>query len=97
MSGGIEDTPAGRALRALQVYDELIPGTEKGAAHTYRYLIIEAETALGEVLGLECTGEEDGWNEDGSVAFYSHDGDTCPVHEWLVPADHELAERKVTT
>jgi len=26
-------------------------------------------------------------NEDGTVAYYSHDGDTCPIHEWLVDSD----------
>jgi hypothetical protein len=76
-------SPVSRALRALQRYDELAPYSEVGL----RYLIIEAQTALGEELGLTCTGEPDGWNPDGSVAYYSHNGETCPIHEWLVEAD----------
>ncbi len=72
---------AERALRALQRYDELAPASE------YRYLLIQAQSALGDILGLECTGVPDGWNEDGTVAFLSHNGDTCPIHEWLVPLD----------
>jgi hypothetical protein len=82
------ETPVAKALRALQIYDELTPATVGN-----RHLVMEAETALGEELGLECTGEPDGWNEDGSVAFYSHNGGTCPIHEWLVPDDHPSTER----
>jgi hypothetical protein len=83
------EQPLARALRALQVYDELT-----AAAVGNRHLLIQAETILGEELGLECAGEEDGWNEDGTVAFYKHDGDTCPVHEWLVPDDHPYERSK---
>lgn len=75
------DAPVARALRALQKLDEL------ASLPLYRYLLIEAESALGEELGLDCTGVPDGWNDDGSVALYSHDGDTCPIHEWLVEDD----------
>jgi hypothetical protein len=73
--------PMALALRALQRYDELLP------AGPHRYHLIEAESILGYELGLECTGEPDGWNADGTVALYSHDGGTCPIHEWLVPND----------
>lgn len=69
------------ALRALQKLDE---------AHNlgdHRHFLIEALTALGAELGLECTGVVDGTNPDGSPAYFSHNGDTCPIHEWLVPED----------
>lgn len=74
------------ALRRLQQLDEAV-----GLGPARRWLI-EAETALGEELGLECTGEPDGWNEDGSIAFYEHNGDTCPIHEWFTESDHAEAE-----
>lgn len=69
------------ALRALQRLDELADLGEN------RRHLIEAESELGEVLGLECTGEVDGTNEDGSPAYFSHNGETCPIHEWLVEQD----------
>jgi len=72
--------PAERALRAIQSLDEL----EK---LKHRHLLIEAETALGELLGLECTGVVDGTNADGSPAYYDHSGNTCPIHEWLTESD----------
>ena len=75
------NAPLGRALRALQRLDE------RADLGPQRYHLIEAETLLGELLGLDCTGEPDGWNADGSVALYSHNGGTCPIHEWFVPAD----------
>ena len=68
-----------RALRALQKYDELVGS---GADVPGRHLLIEAETALGAILGLTCTGVEE------TPGYYDHSGDTCPVHEWLVPEDH---------
>jgi hypothetical protein len=76
-------TPEALALRALQKLDEVSPLTP------HRYLLIEAETQLGKTLGLTCTGEPSGWNEDGSVAYYDHNGDTCPIHEWLDTTDAE--------
>lgn len=84
MSAGDEHVE--RALRAIQKYDEVFSGVHA------RFLLIEAETALGEYLGLSCTGEPDGWNEDGSIALYKHNGDTCPIHEWLVESDQQVAE-----
>lgn len=71
-------TPVALALRALQKLDELdsIPN---------RHLLIEAQTQLGKDLGLECTGVRDG---EG----YEHNGDTCPIHEWLVPGDAATIE-----
>lgn len=75
------ETPVARALRAIQILDERMPGV------AFRYLLIQAEDALGDELGLDCTGVPSGWNEDGSVACYDHDSDTCPIHEWLVPGD----------
>lgn len=80
-------TPTARALRTLQVLDQAMP------LDPHRHLLIEAQTHLGEALGLECTGEVDGRNADGSPAYYSHNGDTCPIHEWLVPADDATVER----
>lgn len=76
------DHPLVQALRSLQIYDELKGDNEN------RHLLVKAMDALGEELGYVCTGVPDGRNEDGSVAFYAHDGDTCPIHEWLVPDDH---------
>ena len=78
-------THAETALRALQRLDELAGGAFNLGEN--RRHLIEAETALGEVLGLVCTGVPDGWNEDGSVAYYSHNENTCPIHEWLYPQD----------
>jgi len=75
------EAPLARALRALQKYDEVVSDVD------HRYLLIEAETILGDELGLDCTGEPGGWNADGSVALYDHNGETCPVHEWLVEED----------
>ncbi len=76
------ETPIALALRNIQKYDE-----SAGIAVGHRYLLIQAETHLGKALGLECTGAPDGLNEDGTVAYYSHNGDTCPIHEWLVDSD----------
>jgi hypothetical protein len=83
------DSPVALALRALQKLDEVqgLDGATVNVAGKHRYLIIEAQSHLGEALGLECTGAPDGTNEDGTVAYYSHDGDTCPIHEWLVDSD----------
>lgn len=82
MKSPVADTPIALALRAIQKYDEMAP-----VSGPHRYLLIEAETHLGKCLGLTCTGEVDGTNEDGTPAYYSHNGDTCPIHEWLVPTD----------
>lgn len=68
------------ALRALQKLDEL-------ESVSNRYLIIQAEDHLGVIADLVCTGEVDGVNADGTPAFYDHNGETCPIHEWLVEAD----------
>lgn len=93
------ETPAARALRALQKLDELSPipgGDFVGSPGTisagHRRLLLEAEDALGELLGLSCTADD-----ASAFPFYSHNGETCPIHEWLVPSDatelHE-AQRK---
>ena len=75
----VVNSPLARALRALQSLDQhVIPN---------RHLLIRAETLIGELMGYQCTGTPDGWDEDGTVAAYSHDGDTCPIHEWLVETD----------
>lgn len=74
-------SPAALALRALQKYDQL------QSTPIHRDLLLDAMTYLGEVLGLDCTGVAEGGG------FYDHAGDTCPVHEWLVPVDRDIAER----
>jgi len=78
------DQPAAVALRELQKLDEVTKIQP-------RERLIEAQDALGAELGLECTGapEGDGW--------YDHSGDTCPIHEWLVPSDYNETESAVTT
>jgi hypothetical protein len=81
MPNPLEIEHAEAALRRLQVLDEVADLGD------HRHLLIAAETELGEILGFECTGEVDGENADGTSAFYSHNGDTCPIHEWLVEED----------
>jgi hypothetical protein len=71
------------ALRLLQQLDQVGRLNEKGLR-----LLREAQDILGKPLGLHCTGVDDG---DG---FFSHDGDTCPIHEWLVPEDYEAIEEE---
>ena len=68
------------ALIAIQKYDDRAGNQPADIVH--RYLLIRAETELGAVLGLTCTGEPSGWNADGTIASWSHDDDTCPIHEW---------------
>ena len=84
--GSSPDTPAARALRAIQKYDE-VAGSGLDAEH--RYLLLEAESELGALLGLDCTGEPSSWTREGVVVGYDHDGETCPIHEWLVPSDQK--------
>lgn len=79
------DGMAARALRAIQKYDEVAGNAPPDLLQ--RPLLIAAEDALGELLGLDCTGEPSAWDAAGRVAGYSHDGETCPIHEWLVEAD----------
>lgn len=80
---------AALALRAIQRYDEVAGNSPPDLLH--RYLLIEAETALGELLGLTCTGEPSMWSLDdpSKVTGYDHNGDTCPIHEWLVESDQK--------
>lgn len=64
------------ALRALQALDEREQlGVEE------RLEVMRALDALGHLLGLECTGVAEGGG------WYSHNGDTCPIHEWLDERD----------
>jgi hypothetical protein len=73
------DSPAGLALRELQKLDEI---ASLGDARVH---LTAAQGHLGKLLGLTCTGDAEGKH------FYGHDGGTCPIHEWLVPADqHEV-------
>ncbi|HEY7621725.1 MAG TPA: hypothetical protein VH834_18235 [Solirubrobacteraceae bacterium] len=81
----LDHSSAARALRALQRYDELAGNADI----LHRHHLIEAETELGALLGLDCTGEPSSWTREGIVTGYDHDGDTCPVHEWLVPSDQQ--------
>lgn len=73
-------SPAALALRALQKYDE-VASQQRQDIILLRPLLIEAEDALGVLLGLECSGVSEGGG------FYDHSGETCPIHEWLVEAD----------
>lgn len=82
MDGVNLESPEAKTLRALQRYDEVQPSTW-GRAH-----LMEAQTILGKTLGLACTGVDEGGG------FYAHDGDTCPIHEWLVSADAEKVEEE---
>lgn len=75
-----QDTNAGRALRALQQLDQF-------DRLDNRHLLIVAQDALGAELGLECTGACEG--AVNGFPFYDHSGNTCPIHEWLVPEDAE--------
>lgn len=74
------------ALRELQKLDEVAD------LNGHRYMLIRAESHLGEILGLSCTGEPAIFAADGSVDGYDHDMGTCPIHEWLVPDD----QREIT-
>jgi hypothetical protein len=76
-----------RALRRLQQVDHAARLPVEA-----RTWLIEAETLLGDQLGLECTGEPGGWNADGDVVAWDHNGGTCPVHEWLDASDYEEAD-----
>jgi hypothetical protein len=76
------DSPVARALRALQLLDH------HAALPHFRHLLVHAETLLGEELGLVCTGEPAIYDDHGTtIDGYDHNGDTCPIHEWLVEAD----------
>jgi len=81
------EAPLARALRALQRFDQVCK--YRDLEIIARMHLIEAETILGTELGLTCTGAPSGWKADGTVGSYDHDGDTCPVHEWLVSSDAE--------
>ena len=62
------------ALRAIQKADDLPPGSPEA-----RDYLMRACDLLGFQLGLECSSDDP----------RDHNGDTCPIHEWLVPGDHE--------
>lgn len=78
--------PALRALRELQILDgRTVP--ENRILYSNRLRLLAAQSALGELLGLTCTGVA----EDGG--HFSHDSPyTCPVHEWFDESDSNLAE-----
>jgi hypothetical protein len=67
---------AREALRALQRYDE-VATLER--AERARMLTV-MEDIGGGVIGLDCTGHA-----------RSHDGETCPIHEWVDEHDAALA------
>lgn len=77
------DTRAARALRGLQILDQM---TGRGVKRPWleRTVLLSTMDVLGAQLFLRCTGTPDGQGE------YQHDGGTCPIHEWLVPADHDV-------
>ena len=74
-------------LRGLQILDELVTVPD-------RSILIVAESELGAELGLECTGRPGGWAEDGTVVAYDHNGETCPIHEWLEESDPASLKRR---
>lgn len=79
------DTRTARALRGLQVLDKM-QGRGARRAWYERTLMLRAMDALGAQLSIRCTGV--GNPEEG----YDHNGDTCPVHEWLIEADYQQCE-----
>lgn len=85
------DAPLACVLRALQRLDEHTSMPE------HRHLLIRAETLLGELLGLTCTGTPDGWYDEACTkpASFDHSGETCPIHEWLVDSDASEHEREL--
>lgn len=79
---GSHERLAEEALRGIQKFDEAA-----GAVTSPRFMLMQAASALGELLGLECTGVDQGGG------FFDHSGDTCPIHEWLRPEeDYEVAQ-----
>lgn len=83
------NSPAAWALRALQKQDQVLPLVLGSASAEIQWrsivarrYVTAAQTALGELLGLECTGALE---ESGD---HDHSGETCPIHEWLVDADY---------
>jgi hypothetical protein len=82
-------SPTARTLRLLQQLDEVLAYVDTEIL-ARRYLV-EAESQLGELLGLACTGEPETVNPGTGEAYtaYDHSGDTCPIHEWLVPSDQK--------
>lgn len=73
------------ALRRLQQIDEACHLDEA------RGWLLEAEDALGLMLGLQCTGTLEGEDTLG-MPLYDHSIGTCPIHEWLDPSDQPEAE-----
>lgn len=80
------------ALRALQRYDEV---QDLGPAERDR--LVRVQEDLGARIGLDCTGT------GGAYDSRHHDGETCPIHEWVEPetdhalcADREEADRHPT-
>lgn len=73
-------------LRRLQQIDEAV-----GLGPARKWLT-EAQDALGAELGLECTGVVS-FTFPSGAREYEHNGDTCPIHEWLDPGDQPEAEQ----
>lgn len=73
------DVLAVTALRKIQKLDELTLRLQRGLGGAERLLLMGACDALGELLGLKCTGVAEG------NGFYDHSGGTCPIHEWFDP------------
>ena len=69
------ESPAARALRAVQKMEAVEFPTNTAA----RDCLFDVKTYLGEALGLQCTSDD----------ADDHNGATCPIHEWLVPADFD--------
>jgi hypothetical protein len=94
------DSDLATALRSLQKFDQ-IASVDKHSPVRSRPLFLEALDALGRALDLECTGVKEpyqvrlgphGRGPKRTVIGYDHSGDTCPIHEWLVLADHDELE-----
>lgn len=77
VAGVDAESPVALALRDVQRFDQM---HSSGAD---REVLLRVMDALGRALNLACTGVR----EPGEVLAYDHSGDTCPIHEWLVPSD----------
>lgn len=82
------NTPAAQTLRAMQMLDSR---SSYGLRRDYRTreLWCEAYDQLGKLLGLKCSGYANPQSEGGG---YSHDGESCLLHEWLIPGDYFAAD-----
>jgi hypothetical protein len=78
------DTRPALALRGLQMLDQMQRDRQRSALE--RATLYRCMDSLGACLFIACTGT--GSPDEG----YEHNGDTCPVHEWLVPDDYDASD-----